>query len=100
MPVAKSGAYLSGSNTCPASGAKQVSSTQIKATWVSIQAPSTNSGKIYFGGSTVSTSEGNYITAGGVNFFPPVSNSSFYDLRQIYFACGNSADTITISYAQ
>jgi len=89
-----------GSNTCPSSGAKQLSSTQRKVTWISIQSPSTNVGILYVGGASVASTQGNAVLPLGTSFLPPVSNSAAYDLSQTFFTCSNSADTVIYTYAQ
>lgn len=94
------GALGTGSQTCPTSGRKQLSTTQTKVTWISVQAPSGNTGSIYLGGPAVTTSLGNYITAGGTFFFPAVSNTAAYDLSQSFMACTVTADTVTFTYLQ
>lgn len=103
-PQTRSGAIGQGSQTCPASGNKALSSTSfpapIKAIWVSVQAPSANSGQIYVGGPGVTTSTANFFNATGFFFFPTQSNAPAYALNQIYIACTNSSDTVTYLYGQ
>lgn len=94
------GNVTSGSNTCPTSGAKKVSSTSTRAIHVTIQADTTNMGYIHLGGSAVTTSTGVYLGAGDANTLPPASNSAQYDLSQIYFACTVNTDTIVFTYLQ
>lgn len=89
-----------GSNTCPTSGNKAVSSTRLVAGLVTVQAPSANTGNIYLGGSSLTTSRGIFITPGGSYTYPPQSNTQPYDLSAIRFACTVSADSITYNYVQ
>lgn len=95
--------FRNGSNTCPTSGAKQLSSTSIRASWVTVQspaAPSANTGRLHFGDSTVTTSNGVYISPGGTYTFPTEGNSAVYDLSNIYFACSVNTDIVNFNYLQ
>lgn len=85
---------------CPTAGAKVVSATQIKASWVLIQSPFANTGVIYVGGSSVSPTEGMQLLIGDALNAPPQGNSQVFDLGLIYFACSVNTDTITVLYAQ
>jgi hypothetical protein len=100
VPMANPGAVKSGSNTCPSSGNKAISSAQIKAAQVIVMAAAANTGKVYVGGSTVTSTEGVYLNAGDSVNFAPRGTTDAYDLSAIYFACAQSADTITYTYAQ
>lgn len=100
VPVLPGGNVGNGSNTCPASGNKQISSTNTPASWVNVQAPSANTGYVYFGGLTTSTTSGDFITPGGSKFFPTAGNAGVYNLANIRFACTVTADTITFTYLQ
>ncbi len=101
-----SGALGTGSQTCPASGTKALSTVVTKASWVSIQAPngtgglSTNTGYVFVGDSAVTTSKGNGIAAGGTLFMPTQGTASPYALSQIYIACTVSADSVMFLYLQ
>jgi hypothetical protein len=95
-----SGALGTGSQTCPASGRKQLSTTQTRAMWVSIQSPTANTGKVYVGGPAITTSVGNYAVAGGSVFLPTAGNSAPYDLSATWIACTVSEDTVTYTYLQ
>jgi len=86
--------------TCPTSGAKVVSSTQIKASWVLLQSPYANTGVIYVGDSAVSSTEGVQLLIGDALNAPPQGNSQVFDLGLIYFACSVNTDTVTVLYAQ
>jgi len=85
---------------CPSSGAKVVSSSQIKASWVLLQSPYANTGTIYVGGSNVSTTVGAQLLFGDSLNAPPQGNSQVFDLGLIYFACSVNTDTVTVLYAQ
>lgn len=102
IPAAlEAGNISNGAKTCPASGRIALSATSIKASWVSIQAPSTNSGSVYVGGSTVVvTTSANGLAANGAFFMPPLANVAPYELSQIYIACTNSGDLVTFTYFQ
>ena len=98
--LAHAGSLGVGSQTCPSSGVKQLSTTQTKATWVIVQAPSANAGSVYVGNISVSTSKGVYITSAQSLPLPAAANTQPYDLSQIYIACSNSNDTVTFLYLQ
>lgn len=99
-PALRSGGFTSASQTCPSSGNKKVASSTTKAVWYIIQAPSANTGKVYVGGSTVTTSTGAYLSAGDSLSAPPQGGAAAYDLSNTYIACTQAADTITYFYAQ
>lgn len=98
--LANPAAIKSGSNTCPSSGNKTVSSTNIRAIQVIVMGTSGNTGKVYVGGPTVTTSEGIYLNAGDTINFATQGNASAYDLSNIYFACTVSGDSIGFTYVQ
>lgn len=110
IPVSlRSGAIGQGLTTCPSSGAKQLSSTTTKTTWINIQAPSDNAGAVYVGGPAIvgtsatcnaSGSKGACILSTGNVFMPAISNTSSYDLAQIWFACTTSSDSVRYLYSQ
>lgn len=101
-----SASIRSGTQSCPTSGIKQLSSTQTKASWIAIQAPQGNTGVIAIGGSGTTVAAacapgaGVCIGASSSFFLPPVSNSSAYDLSQTFIACTVSADTVVFTYLQ
>ena len=98
--IAPAGQFGHGSNTCPASGSKAVSaSTLYVSEWI-VQAPAANTGSVYFGGSTVTTSTGTYIAPGGSIHYSPHGTSDTFNLAQIYFACTVNTDGITYTYVQ
>lgn len=110
FPVAASlldaAALGSGSQTCPASGIKQLSTTQIKASWVQLQAPSGNTGAVGFGSTSVTVAascaaaRGNCLLANWTALLPPLANSQAYDLSQIFITCTVSADSLSYNYLQ
>jgi hypothetical protein len=102
-----SATFRSGSQTCPSSGTKQLSTTApTRAIWISLQSPSGNTGVIAFGSQSVTvaaacaTASGNCMTASGTAFLPAVSNSSSYDLSQVWFTCTVAGDTIMFNALQ
>jgi hypothetical protein len=96
----RSGAIGQGSQTCPASGNKALSTVATRAVWVNVQGPSANTGQIYTGGPGVTTSTADFFGAYGGFFFPPEGGAATYQLNQIYIACTNSADSVTYKYGQ
>lgn len=92
-----------GSNTCPTSGTKKISSSSIRATQFTLQAPAapvSNTGYICIGGASVTTTTGACLGGGDSIFMPPVSNSAAYELNNIYFVCSVNTDLITYTYLQ
>lgn len=98
--TAQAAAVKDVAQTCPSSGRIQVSSTQTKASAVFIQAPTTNTGLIYVGGSDVTTSNAAAIQAFGSFTFPAQANVQPYDLSQIFIACTVNTDVIRVTYVQ
>lgn len=96
----RSGGFISGSNSCPASGNKQVTSSKASAAWYVIQAPTANTGRVYIGDSGVTTSEGVFLSSGDSLSAPPRGNTASYNLADVYIACTETTDTITYVYAQ
>lgn len=100
LTVCFGGSAKDGLNTCPSSGNKQIATTRTVVGTLTVQAPSANTGLIYFGGETVSTTRGVAINPGGAFTYPPMGNTQPYDLSNIRFACTVTADTITYNYVQ
>src|SRR5579863_6161070 len=96
----RSGALGTGSQTCPTSGRKALSTTSVKAIYIDLQGTPTNMGSIYIGGPAVTTSAGVFITASGTYRLGPASNTASEDLSQTFIACTNSADSLTFTYQQ
>lgn len=72
-----------------------LSATSISARWVQIYAPSTNSGTAYCCDALVSSTRGQPMAAGGVQFLP--ASGPFYDLSTIYVLIANG-DKIKVIY--
>ena len=87
-----SGAFYSGSNSCPTSGNKQVSATSVSMAQLTVSALTANTGKIYFGGPSVTASGGGEVIAGGN--YNCGSSSTGCNPATLYFACTVSGDTI------
>lgn len=100
VAVAPAAQPRSGKNTCPTSGAKQVSATSARASTFTVQGTTANTGTIYVGDSTVDTSTGVALTGNDAFTFPPQGNAAAYDLKTTYFACTVNTDTITFIYVQ
>jgi len=97
----RAGALSNGSQTCPASGAKVLSTTNhSKYAWIQFFTPSGNSGQVYLGGSTVSSTTAAGISANQSWLFPVIANTQPYDLTQTYMACSNSADSLQYTVFQ
>ncbi len=93
VPVSKSGDFVSGSNTCPTSGNKQVSATKYDLFNLVVSAGLTNGGRIYLGSSSVDTSSGGVLTPGAAFFAS--KNSNGINPASLYFACSTNTDTIS-----
>ncbi len=103
----RSGALLSGSQSCPTSGVKRLIATSTKASWVQLQAAHGNTGAIAFGGSNVAVTAacaapgtGNCLIADWTAMLPPAGNASSLDMSQIWIACTVSGDTMLFNYLQ
>ena len=91
--VIHSGDFVSGSTTCPSSGAARVSITSYNLYQLTVSATLTNTGYIHLGSSTVTTSNGGVLTPGGsYNASKP---SAGINPATLYFACTVSADSIS-----
>lgn len=83
-----------GHTTCPSSGNKPLTSTQIFATSYTLQPDAANTGLICWGGNSVTTSTTACLSL-GMTYTAPVKNSSnTYDLSQVFIACTVSADSV------
>jgi hypothetical protein len=100
LSILSGGQLIPGANTCPTSGAKAVSATSARSVTWTVQAPLANTGKIYIGGPTVTTSTGIALNPGDGYTNPSQGNAASYDLSQVYFACTVSGDSITYVYQQ
>ena len=85
-----------GTVTCPVSGNLAISTKSVKVPSYILSAPITNTGTIYVGGVTVTSSPANgpYILAGMSLSGSPQGNTNAYDLGNIYIACTVSTDVI------
>ena len=95
-----SGIPINGSQTCPSSGNKRLSTTSTKTIQLTIAAPFTNTGNITIGGSGVTTTNAILLLPGGSFNFAPQGNASSHDLSQTFFACTVSADSVVWTGAQ
>ncbi len=97
------GNVSNGSNSCPTSGTKRIASSSIRSISFTIQAPAApvaNTGYVCLGGASVTTTTGVCLGGGDSYTFGAASNSSQYDLTQIYFVCSVNTDLITYTYLQ
>lgn len=92
------GAFGSGRTACPASGNVALTTTNVKFAWGVLLAPSGNTGVLYIGDSTVSSTTGAYLNSGDSLNLPPLSNTYAFNTNDIFFACSNSADSIQYVY--
>jgi hypothetical protein len=98
LPIVRSASTFSGSTACPASGAKQVRPTSTPAFSYTLYAPTTNTGTINLGGSTVTTSTGVQLQPSGSDH--EGASTPIYNLSTVYFACSASGDSIQWKYEQ
>lgn len=80
--------------------AQRVQTTQKTCAWVTLQADAANSGTVYHGPSSVTTSNGQAIGSGGGGGspqYPPIGHGSMYDLSRIY-VIGTANDIVRIMY--
>ena len=74
-----------------------LSASAVKASWVQIQAPSTNSAAVRVGDSNTSSTRGATVAAGGFQFAPSHGNANMYDLNTIYYYA-ETGDEIDVIY--
>ena len=92
----------SSSAACPGAIGNTVTMASVttKASWLLIQAPSTNAASVYLGGANVTTSNGLIIVPGASLNFPTQGNAGVYDLSKIEMICGNNTDSVRIMFGQ
>jgi len=78
-----------------------VASSRTPCQWVQIQAKSGNAGNIWLGGSDIAVGKGIPLAA-GAQFFPPIGDSTYIDLNQLYYLFDDSgtSDTFYIIYGR
>lgn len=85
--------------TVSSAGTRQaISGTSILASSVCIEAKSTNAGKIYVGGSSVSSSSGIELSAGQAICFEPSEGLDVVDLTEVYIDASTSSQVAKIVY--
>jgi len=91
---------LDGSKAVTTAGTRvQLSSTQILVVSLSIQASSSNTGVIYVGGPTISSTRGVALSAGDtLALLPMARQNEYYDLRSIWLDASVSAEGVTYAY--
>ena len=78
------------------SGKTQISSTSIKARWITFQ--NNDSSDMHVGDTNVSSTRGIKLTAGGSNFTPPVGDPALvHDLSQ-WFLAGTDTQKLDVVY--
>lgn len=77
----------------------QLSATQILAVSVSIQAKAANTGVIYVGGPTISSSRGVALSAGDtLALLPMARHNEYYDLRAIWLDASVNGEGVAYAY--
>ena len=91
---------LDGSKTVTTAGTRvQLSSTQVLAVNVSIQAKAANTGVIYVGGATISSSRGVALAAGDtLALLPMARQNEYYDLQSIWLDASVNGEGVTYAY--
>lgn len=88
----------SGSKTVAAAGTRErLVSSRTPASWIIFQ-PTGSGGAVYVGGSAVSSTAGNTMSAGDSIMFPPVSDIMPYDLYEIWVDAANNGDGVKFNY--
>jgi len=91
--------YNLGVTVAAAATRVQFSSTRQAAAWVGVQAYPANGGKIYVGGSDVSSTVYDVALSAGQGFvYPAVADINGYDLAQLYADTSNSGDSVRVVY--
>ena len=86
--------------TVAAAGTRvQVSATNVACFTVTVQSPSTNSGIIYLGGKTVSSTNGQEIISPGDSFTFPPGESNCYSLSDFWVDAATSGDKAKVMYS-
>lgn len=94
MPFAiHSGDFISGAASCPSSGNVRVSTTAYNLYQMTVSSKTANTGKIYFGSSSVDTSSGVEVNPG--QSYNVVKPNSGIGPQTLYMACTVSADSVT-----
>jgi hypothetical protein len=79
----------------------QVSTTRIPANWVNFMGAIANLGNTYFGDSNVSSTRGQALGSGGGSGspqFPPSSDTSPYNLADMWVDAANDNDIVQVTY--
>ena len=88
-----------GSATLTAAGTRQrLVSTRTPAAWITFQAGASNTGAIYLGGNTVSSTSGVSMLTGDAIVTWPVGDINMYDLREIWFDGATTNNTVQFIY--
>lgn len=80
--------------------AEPLTSSQMLCRWVLIKANAANTGILYAGDSTVSTSTGQPLSAEDGIFYPPIADRAYYDLSTIYMVGTVDSDGVRVTYAK
>jgi hypothetical protein len=95
----RAAAPVTTSVSCPNSGNVALVSKSTSVATYTVQAPITNSGLVYIGNQSVTTSNGApYLTAGAAYTEPPQGNMARWDLYTIHIACTVNTDTVRLKY--
>lgn len=84
-------------------GTTRLTTATTKAYSLLLQAPSTNSGKIYVGDSSVSSTQGIELAAGQSITMSPIKNGGRIEsvpLNSVYFIAATTGDKVKILYQQ
>lgn len=81
--------------------ATPVSNSSVLCSSVIFEADASNTGKVYFGDSTVTTSTGQSLSAGQkftVSFDNQYGNNNIFDLSNFYFATDTTSNVVRVLY--
>jgi hypothetical protein len=85
--------FISGSQTCPSSGNKQLTTTSQNLYQLVVTANILNSAEVHVGGNNTTTSNGGVLTPGAS--FSATKTNPGVNPTTLYIACVNSGDSVT-----
>jgi len=84
-----------GTKTVSSAGtAERLSATDVYVFWLTIQADPSNTGNVYLGGDSVSSSSGIQLAPGDSHHFPPISRYYVYNLKNIWVDVGEDGEGV------
>jgi len=87
-----------GNKTVTAAGTAEALGSNESCVWVTVQAAPGNTGNIYVGASTVSSTRGVELAPGDSQHFSMITRGDHYNLAEIWVDAATSADTVKFIY--